>query len=75
MDELPIYVELANDILIPLEWPLDGIQELVLSLARKIISQDNGISSILQIKGIPAKLVTQKINSGFVHVFEKVSKM
>lgn len=69
------YVKLANNIFIPAEWPISGLDKLVLTLARKIIDQNNGISSILQLKDIPAKLVTQTVNSGLVHVFEKVSKM
>lgn len=73
MEGFPHYAELRKDIFVPSEWPLDGIDRLVLTLAEKIIKEDNSVNSILQVKGIPAKLVTLINNDYFVYVFKKVS--
>ncbi len=75
MEGFPRYVELTKDIFVPFEWPLDGIDKLVLTLAEKIIKDDNSVNSILQVKEIPAKLVTLINNNYCVYVFEQVSIM
>ncbi|KAH0547122.1 hypothetical protein KQX54_017167 [Cotesia glomerata] len=73
MKGFPHYVLLTKDILVPSGWPLDGIDRLVLTLAEKIINENNSVNSILQVKDVPAKLVTLINNDDFVYVFEQVS--
>ncbi|XP_057321124.1 uncharacterized protein LOC130664940 [Microplitis mediator] len=67
-----VYVELAPSILVPYEWPIRGLESLVLTLAEEIIAQDDSVKSILQVKNIPAKLIRHIDSSGFTYVFEKV---
>ncbi|CAD6243648.1 GSCOCT00014240001.2-RA-CDS [Cotesia congregata] len=73
MEGFLYYVKLTKDIFVPSGCPLDCIDRLVLTLAEKIINENNRVNSILQVKDIPAKLVTLKNNDDFVFVFEQVS--
>uniref|UniRef100_UPI00043FFDCA hypothetical protein n=1 Tax=Microplitis demolitor TaxID=69319 RepID=UPI00043FFDCA len=67
-----VYVELAPGILVPYEWPIRGLENLVLTLAKEIIAKDDSVRFILQVKNIPAKLVRHIDRSGFTYIFEKV---
>lgn len=67
------YVELKKNIHIPNEWPIQGIEGLVLFLAEKIIMNPDPVTPILQVKKIPAKLIRRPTDSGVLHVFKKVS--
>nr|AOH69158.1 hypothetical protein A6F54_89 [Microplitis mediator bracovirus] len=69
-----VYVELAENIYVPYEWPIRGIENLILVLAEKIISQFGFASPVLQVKNIPTRLMRRTKTTGSIHVFEKVAK-
>ena len=74
MEKFATYVKLASDVLVPPDWPLDGIDKLVLTLARKIIDDCDNANPILQVRDIPTRLIVESDLSGVMHVFQKVSK-
>lgn len=74
MEEFATYVKLTSDILVPRDWPLDGIEKLVLALARKIIDEWDNSNPILQVRDIPTRLIVQSDLNGVMRVFQKVSK-
>lgn len=74
MEDFGTYVRLASDILVPAEWPLGGIDKLVLALARKIIDEGDDVTPILQVRDVPTKLIRQADLAGVMRVFQRVPK-
>ncbi|KAH0547131.1 hypothetical protein KQX54_017193 [Cotesia glomerata] len=73
MEKSLICVELTEGVYVPSRWPLSDIKTLVIALARKIIKETKNVFSILQVNGIPAKLITRKNKSDDMHLFEEIS--
>nr|ACE75401.1 conserved hypothetical protein [Glyptapanteles indiensis] len=68
------FIELAPDILVPYEWPVSRVRDVVLSSAKEIIMQNNHEDPVLQVNGIPARLYRYSVEHRFYHVFKKISK-
>ncbi|KAG8039935.1 hypothetical protein G9C98_004544, partial [Cotesia typhae] len=68
------FVELAPDILVPYEWPVGRVYNVVLSSAKEVIMQNNQEDQVLQVDGIPAKLFRSVNKYRFYHVFKKIPK-
>lgn len=66
------YVELKHNIHIPLEWPIQGIEKIVLFLAEKIIMEPDPPPCFLEIQNIPTKIVRRITRSGFINIFQKI---
>lgn len=73
MDATVLYVKLNPDILVPIEWPLSGINSIVLKLATEIIMQNDHVDPILQVDGIPARMDRYFDEHGYYYVFHKIS--
>lgn len=67
-------VELAPDILVPYEWPVGRVYNVVLSSAKEIIMQNSQEDPVLQVDGIPAKLFRSVNKHRFYHVFKKIPR-
>ncbi|CAD6243552.1 GSCOCT00013081001.2-RA-CDS [Cotesia congregata] len=67
------HVELKRDILIPLEWPIRGIERTVLYIAQKMIMEPDAEKCFLEVQNIPAKLLRRPTRTGFINIFQKVS--
>ncbi|CAD6243629.1 GSCOCT00014237001.2-RA-CDS [Cotesia congregata] len=68
------FVELAPNIIVPYEWPVDRIYNVVLRSAEEVIMQNTHEDLILQVDGIPARLYRNVKKHRFYHVFKKISK-
>lgn len=68
------YVELAPDIIVPYEWPVNRVHDVVLSSAKEVIAQNTCEDPILQVDGIPARLYRYVKEHRFYHVFKKISR-
>ncbi|AAZ04282.1 hypothetical protein ORF906 [Cotesia plutellae polydnavirus] len=65
------YVLIAPDILVPLSWPIYGLENFVVQLLRKIISTSQQESPIIRMNDISVRLVRNHPN-GFPIVCELV---
>lgn len=68
------FVELSPDILIPFEWPIGRISDVVLKSAKEIIMQNDYEDPILRVNGISARLHRYFKQNRFYHVFEKIAE-
>ncbi|XP_044591693.1 uncharacterized protein LOC123269864 [Cotesia glomerata] len=68
------FVELTPDILVPYEWPVGRVYDVVLSTGNEIIMQNTQEDPILQVDGIPARLYRYVRMQRFYHVFKKIPR-
>ncbi|CAD6243566.1 GSCOCT00014265001.2-RA-CDS [Cotesia congregata] len=68
------FVELAPDILVPYEWPVSRVYDVVLSTAKEVIMQNTQEDPVLQVDGIPARLYRYVRKHRFYHVFKKIPR-
>ncbi|XP_044591700.1 uncharacterized protein LOC123269870 [Cotesia glomerata] len=66
------YVLIAPDILVPLTWPIYGLEDFVVKLLRKIMSTSQQESPIIRVHDISVRLMKNHPN-GFPFVCELVS--
>ncbi|ABK63316.1 hypothetical protein [Cotesia plutellae polydnavirus] len=67
------HVELERNILVPLEWPIQGMESTVLSLAKRIILEPDDMTCFLEVQNIPARLVRIPTRTSFINIFQTVS--
>ncbi|XP_057322112.1 uncharacterized protein LOC130665659 [Microplitis mediator] len=69
-----VYAELAPNIFVPTEWPIQGLEDLIVTLAKRIIARFNVLSPIVQVKNIPTRLIRRVYVNNSGYFFQKVSK-
>ncbi len=60
--ESPEYVLIAPDILVPLSWPIRGMEGFVLEILRRIIRTSQQESPIIKFNDIPVRLLRNHSN-------------
>lgn len=69
-----VSVEVVPNIFVPIEWPIEGLENLIVTLAKKIIARFNFLSPIVQVKNIPTRLIRRIYMNTPAYFFQKVSK-